>query len=175
MDRRIRFNNQKRIRINNQITAREVRVVDEDGNNFGVLSVSAALDLAREKEIDLIEISPTANPPVCKLMDYGKFLYIEKRKTKKKPAHQSTVREVRISLRISDHDLEIKAKKAEDFLKDGDKVKIDMPLKGREKYLDKKFLEERFRRILALIEEEFKISDGPKNSPRGFTMIVEKV
>lgn len=132
------------------------------------------MNLAREKELDLIEISPNANPPVVKIMDYGKFLYIEKRKLKVKPAHKYYLREVRVSLGISNHDLEIKAKKAVGFINSGDKVKIDMPLKGREKYLDKKFIEERFKRILPLIETDFKISDGPKNSPRGFTMIIEK-
>lgn len=151
-----------------------MRVIDDKGQNVGVFSISDALNLAREREIDLLEISPTAKPPVCKLMDYGKFLYIEKRKTKVKPPHKTEIRAARISLRISDHDLEVKAKKVSEFLADGDKVKIEMVLKGREKYLDKNFIEERFKRILDFISGDYKMSDIPKKSPRGMTMVLEK-
>lgn len=151
-----------------------MRVIDESGQNVGVLNISDALNLAREREIDLIEISPTAKPPVCKLMDYGKFLYIEKRKVKIKPFHQIEIRAARISLRISNHDLEVKAKKVSEFLTDGDKVKIEMILKGREKYLDKNFIEERFKRILDFITIDYKVADGLKKSPRGIIMILEK-
>lgn len=152
-----------------------MRVIDESGQNVGVLSISDALNLAKERDIDLIEISPTVNPPVCKLMDYGKFLYIEKRKTKVKPPHQTEIKATRISLAISNHDLEVKAKKVSEFLVDGDKVKIEMVLKGREKYLDKNFIEERFKRILVLIDVDYKISDMPKKSPKGMIMVIEKV
>lgn len=167
---------QKQVRINNQIRAAQVRVIDENGVNLGVLNINEALKIAKEKNIDLIEISSTVNPPICKLMDYGKFLYMQNRKNKKtKTIHQSLVREIRISVGISKHDLEVKAKKASEFLEGGDKVKIDMPLKGREKYLDKNFLEERIKRILSFIAAEYKITEGPKRSPRGLLIILEKV
>lgn len=164
----------KRVKINNQIRAQEVRVIDEQGENLGVLSVLEAISAARERGLDLIEISPNAKPPVCKIMDYGKFLYIEKRKHKGNVQHQSFLREVRISLNISSHDMEIKGKKAVEFLTKGDKVKIEMLLKGREKYLDKNFLEERFKRILGLIDADYKITEGPKRNPRGLIMVIEK-
>lgn len=165
----------KKVKINNQIRAREVRVIDENGLNIGVFALGDALNLAKEREIDLIEISPTVNPPVCKLIDYGKFIYSEKRKHKGKEKRQSFLRATRISLNISNHDLEIKAKKAVSFLERGDKVKIEMPLKGREKYLDKNFLEERFKRILGFVETDYKITEGPKRNPRGIIMVIEKV
>lgn len=166
----------KQIRINNQIRAPQVRVIDEKGINMGVFGIEEALSLAKERETDLIEITANANPPVCKLMDYGKYLYIESKKEKNaKPVHQSSVREIRFGLGTSAHDLEVKAKKISDFLVEGDKVKIGMLLRGREKYLDKNFLEERLRRILNFITAEYKIADSVKRGPRGLLMVVEKV
>lgn len=167
---------QKQIKINNQIRSPQVRVIDEKGINIGILPIAEALRMAQEKETDLIEISPTTNPPVCKIMDYGKFLYLENKKTKKeKPVHQAAVREIRISLGISRHDLEVKAKKALAFLDEGDKVKIEMFLKGREKYLDKNFLEERLKRIFEFMAIGYKITEGPKRGPRGLMIMIEKI
>lgn len=152
-----------------------MRVIDDTGKNVGILLFADALNLAREKELDLIEISPTANPPVAKIMDYGKFLYIEKRKTRIKPAHQTEIREARVGLKTSPHDLEVKAKKVSEFLELRDKVKIEMLLKGREKFLDKNFVEEKFKKILEFITVDYKITEGPKKSPRGLIMVLEKV
>ncbi len=115
-------------------------------------------------------------PPVCKLMDYGKFIYIETRKKKKtKTIHQTTIREIRISLGISKHDLEVKAKKISEFLEQNDKVKIDMLLKGREKFLDRSLLQERFKRILDFINTDYKISEGVKIQPNRLLMLLEKI
>lgn len=109
-------------------------------------------------------------------MDYGKFIYIETRKKKKtKPVHQTTIREARISIGISKHDLEVKAKKISEFLEQNDKVKIDMLLKGREKYLDRSFLQERFKRILNFVSADYKISEGIKIQPNRLSMILEKI
>lgn len=167
---------QKQIRINNQIRAPQVRVTDERGLNLGIFSIGEALNLAKEKETDLIEISAGANPPVCKLMDYGKFRYIEEKKKRAgKQVHRAAVREIKIRIGTSSHDLEFKAKKISDFLEEGDKVKIEMLLKGREKYLDKNFLEERLRRILNFIAVEHKIADSIKRGPRGLLMVIEKI
>src|SRR3989338_8872870 len=128
---------QNRILINNQIRAREVRVIDEKGGNLGVFSIEEALRLAQERETDLIEVTANVNPPICKLMDYGKFRYIEEKKNKSgKQVHRAMVREIKVRIGTSNHDLEVKAKKALEFLEQGDKVKIELALKGREKYLD---------------------------------------
>ena len=153
-----------------------MRVVGDDGTNYGVLEIAEALNIAKEKGLDLIEISPTAKPPVAKIMDYGKWSYQEekKRKESNKKAHTTEVREVRIGLNTSEHDLEMKAKKAGEFLDNGDKVKIDLLLRGRAKYLDKNFKNERIERILHFIPRDYKISEGPKQGPRGIYVLIEK-
>ena len=166
----------KRIRINNQITAPELRVIGDDGQNLGVISVAEAMKIAKEKELDLIEISPTARPPVAKIMDYGKFLYQENRKAReaRKKAHETETKAIQIGTGTSQHDLELKAKRASKFLKEGHRIKVSLILKGRAKYMDKSFFEERLNRILKLITEDYKIADGPKKGPRGMYLIIER-
>jgi translation initiation factor IF-3 len=163
-------------RINNQIQAPELRVITDDGQNLGVLSFKEALDKAREMGLDLIEISPGANPPVAKIMDYGKFQYAENKKQKasKAKAHTVEVKNIQVKVGTGDHDLELKAKKASEWLKEGNRIKIDLFLPGRTKYMDEKFLRERMDRVLKLITEEFKIADSIKKSPKGLSTIIEK-
>lgn len=155
--------------------APELRVIDADGKNLGVLSTKDALSIAAGKELDLIEIVPNAQPPVAKIMDYGKFQYQEQKKQKEavKKIRTTETKSVRIGLGTSHHDLELKAKKISEFLKEKNKVKIDMVLRGRAKYLDKDFINERLNRILNLITEDYKVSDGPKRGPAGINIIVE--
>ncbi|OFW77964.1 translation initiation factor IF-3 [Candidatus Giovannonibacteria bacterium RIFCSPHIGHO2_12_44_12] len=166
----------KRTRINNQITATPVRAIGDDGTNYGIIEIAKAIDIAKEAGLDVIEISPTARPPVVKIMDYGKWSYQEEKKRREanKKARTSEVREVRIGLNTSEHDLEMKAKKVGEFLDSGDKVKIDLVLRGRAKYLDKNFKNERIERILHFIPRDYKVSDGPKQGPRGIYVLVEK-
>ena len=143
---------------------------------MGVFSIEEALRLAQERETDLIEVTANVNPPICKLMDYGKFRYIEEKKNKSgKQVHRAMVREIKVRIGTSNHDLEVKAKKALEFLEQGDKVKIELALKGREKYLDKNFLEERLKRILKFITAAHKITDGFKRGPRGLLMVIERI
>jgi len=155
--------------------APELRVIDADGKNLGVLSTKNALSIAAGKELDLIEIVPNAQPPVAKIMDYGKFQYQEQKKQKEavKKIQTTETKSVRIGLGTSQHDLELKAKKISEFLKEKNKVKIDLVLRGRAKYLDKDFINERLNRILNLITEDYKVSDGPKRGPAGINIIVE--
>lgn len=164
------------IRINNQIRAEELRVIGENGENLGLLSKKEALNKAQEAELDLIEISPKANPPVAKIMDYGKFLYDQKKKAKaaKAKAHTVEVKNVQIKLATGEHDLALKAKRASKWLKEGDRVKLELFLRGREKYMDEKFLKERLNRIVNLITEEYKVADPVKKVPKGYAMIVER-
>jgi translation initiation factor IF-3 len=133
------FRPQETHRINHQISAREVRLVAEDGEQLGVLPIKDALKKAEEAELDLVEVAPTAKPPVCKLLDYGKFKYKEQKKeaeAKKKRSEQS-LKELRIRYRTDVGDLETKLKKAREFLAEGDKVKFSMRFRGREiMYLD---------------------------------------
>jgi translation initiation factor IF-3 len=125
----------KENQINEEIRAREVRVIDNDGEQLGVMSSEKAMELAGEKKLDLVMISPTANPPVCKILDYGKYRYELQKKEKEAKNKQKTtqVKEIRLSPSIESHDLLVKANNAIKFLKDGDKVKVSLRFKGRER------------------------------------------
>lgn len=120
--------------INEQIRDREVRLIDEDGSQLGVMSAKDAQRLAREKNLDLVKISPKANPPVCKIIDYGKFRYEQAKKDKEARKKQNIVvlKEVRLSPNIEQHDLETKMKQALKFITNGDKVKVAVRFRGRE-------------------------------------------
>jgi translation initiation factor IF-3 len=162
--------------INQRIRAQELRVVSDSGENLGVLSREEALKQAEERGLDIIEIAPTAKPPVAKIMDYGKFQYEQKRKDKisKTKAHNTETKSVQIKITTSEHDLELKAKKASQWLKEGDRIKIDLMLPGRSRYLDTKFLDERLQRFLNLITMDYTIADHTKKSPKGLSMVIAK-
>ncbi|MFZ2521893.1 MAG: translation initiation factor IF-3 [Minisyncoccia bacterium] len=164
------------VRINNQIQAQELRVILDDGTNLGVISFKEAIDKARETGLDLIEISPKAVPPVAKIMDYGKFQYAEnkKLKTAKTKAHTVEIKIIQIKVGTGEHDLELKAKKASEWLKEGNRIKIDLFLPGRTKFMNEGFLRERMDRVLKLITEEYKVADPAKRSPKGLSVIIEK-
>lgn len=151
-------------------------MVGPNAENFGVLKVFEAIEKARELGLDLIEIAPTAKPPVAKIMDLGKYIYLEEKKERDatKKTHKVETKSIQISIGISQHDLEMRAKKATDYMKEGNRVKIDLILRGREKYLDNNFKRERLDRLLHLIGENYKIADGPKQAPRGLMVIIEK-
>ncbi len=161
-------------RINHQITAPQLRVIGAEGENVGVISLQEALQKAHNAGLDLIEISPKATPPVAKIMDYGKFQYDENKKQKSSKARVliTEVKTLQVKIGTGEHDLALKAKKAAEWLKEGHKIKIDLFLPGRAKYLDQNFLKERLERILKLIPTEIK-SDEPKKSPKGMTVVIE--
>ena len=165
-----------RERINNQIRAKELRVIDSENQNIGILSIKEALELAESKGLDLIEISPNAVPPVAKLMDFGKYQYEASKKLKKARAgaKPSETKSVQIKIGTGDHDLELKAKTASKWLKEGHRIKIELFLSGRSKFMDEKFLRERLDRVLHLITEEYKISDAYKRGPKGLFITIEK-
>lgn len=153
-----------------------MRVLGADGENFGVISLEEALKKAEVAGLDLIEISPNAVPPVAKIMDYGKFQYDDNKKQKlaKAKAHVVEVKNIQVKVGTGDHDLALKAKKASEWLEEGNRVKIDLFLPGRTKYMDLNFLKERMERVLKLITVEFKIADAPKKSLKGLTAIIER-
>ncbi len=165
-----------RTRVNHQIKSPQVRVIGPEGENYGVLTISEALSKAHEAGLDLIEISPNAVPPVAKISDFGKFQYEENKKQKatKAKAHTIELKSLQIKIGTGEHDLELKAKKASEWLKEGQRIKIDLFLPGRSKYMDPKFLEERLQRVLAFITENYKIAEKPQKSPKGLTTIIEK-
>jgi len=165
-----------RERINNQIRASELRVIDSENQNLGVLSIKEALELAESKGMDLIEINPNANPPIAKIMDFGKYQYEISKKLKKAKAGAKTTetKSIQIKIGTGDHDLELKAKTASKWLKEGHRIKIELFLAGRAKYMDEKFLKERLDRVLHLITEDYKISDSYKKGPKGLFITIEK-
>jgi len=120
--------------LNHQIRAPKLRVIDEDGNQLGILTRAEALAAAEEAELDLVEISPQADPPVAKIIDWGKFNYQRTKQLQKnkRNAKSLEVKQMRVGLKISDHDLEVKAKKVREFLEEGHKVKYTLKFKGRE-------------------------------------------
>lgn len=120
--------------INEQIRDKEVRLIDDEGNQLGIVSSREAQRLADEKKLDLVKIAPTAKPPVCKIMDYGKYKFDQAKKEKEAKKKQKTVdvKELRLSPSIDTHDIQVKVKKAIEFLKDGDKVKVSIRFRGRE-------------------------------------------
>nr|WP_204487293.1 translation initiation factor IF-3 [Caldicoprobacter guelmensis] len=120
--------------VNEQIRDKEVRVISETGEQLGIMPIEKALRLAEERQLDLVKIAPKANPPVCKIMDYGKYLFEMAKKEKEARKNQKVinVKEIRLSASIEDHDLGVKARNADKFLKAGDKVKVTIRFRGRE-------------------------------------------
>ena len=163
-------------RINNQIRATQLRVIGPDGAILGVLSREEALSRAETANLDLVEVSPNAVPPVAKILDYGKFVYekSKKEKAQKAKAHVTELKSLQVTIGTGEHDLALKAKNTSAWLKEGHRVKINLFLKGRAKYLNESFLKERLDRLLHFITEDFKIVDGPKKGPKGLMIIIEK-
>jgi translation initiation factor IF-3 len=162
--------------INEYIRSKEVRVIGADGENLGIIKTSEALSKAKELELDLIEVSPHAVPPIAKIMDYGKYLYEQSKKLKaqKAKAHNVEVKSVQVKVATSENDLSIKAKRASSWLAEGHRIKLELFLPGRSKYLNEDFLKERLGRILKLLTVDYKVAEEAKKSPKGLTMIIEK-
>jgi translation initiation factor IF-3 len=119
-------------RRNDRIRAPEVRVIGPEGSNLGVMPPAKALELAKKVGLELIEVSPTAKPPVCRILDYGKFKYEESKKQKDNKTHTTKLKEVKFRVRIGEHDFVTKLRRAESFLDHGNKVKLTLQFRGRE-------------------------------------------
>lgn len=153
-----------------------MRLIDEKGENVGVVSIQKALEMAREKEHDLIEISEKANPPVVRIMDYGKYMYEQDKKNRgadKKQKISNVVKGVRISIRMSEHDMEIKAQSVDKFLKKGYKVRVEMMMRGREKALTD-IAHKKIKDFLEIVTEEHEIEQAPTRHPRGLYFTLKK-
>ncbi len=166
---------QKKYWVNNQIRAREVRLIDEKGENKGVVPIEEALAAARMVGFDLIEITSKVIPPVCKIMDYGKFKYAEEKAERKQRSKQKgdEVKSIRIGFMFGAHDLEIRAAKIDEFLKEDYKIKIEMPLKGRQKKFGD-LAAQKFEEFLKKIKTPYKIVQFPKRTPQGFIAMIVK-
>lgn len=170
----------EKVKINDAIRALEVRVISDELGNLGVMKTRDAVAKARELGLDLIEISPDAVPPVAKITDYGKYLYGQSKKKKeikvktKAASVAGEIKEIQIKVGTSDNDISIKAKKADEWLGQGSRVKVELFLRGRNKYMAKDFLQERLERILKFISIPHRIVDGFKQSPKGIIVTIEK-
>lgn len=172
------FNNKlniQRPKINFQIRHSSVRVIDEKGAQLGVFPIEEAVKMAEEQGLDLVEITAKVSPPICKIINYGKYQYQQEKKKKKGlKAGQKTgeVKGIRIKFNTAKHDLEMRAKQAEEFLNEGNKVKIDMILRGREK-AHQDLAKEKIKSLLDLISIEIVI-DHESKQPKGLTMVINK-
>lgn len=164
-------------RINHAVKAPELRVVGPEGENFGVLTVAEALKKADELNLDLIEISPNAKPPVAKIMDYGKFRYDTGRKASemKAKSHVTETKSVQVKIGTGENDQLLKASRVAEWLEEGHRVKVDLFLWGRYKYMEPAFLKERLDRFLKIIPTEYKVADEMKKSPKGYTTTLERM
>ena len=164
---------EREARINGEITAKEVRLISGDGEQLGVVSLKEALSMAAEKDVDLVEISPTAKPPVCKLMDFGKYKYEQskKRDEAKKKQKQVQIKEIKFRPGTDDGDYNIKMRKVREFLAEGDKVKITLRFRGRE-MAHQEFGAQLLERVKADLEELAAVESFPKMEGRQMVMMV---
>jgi translation initiation factor IF-3 len=171
------YSQKDKTRINNAIRAKELRVIGAKGENLGVITLDEALKEAEKVNLDLIEISPNANPPVAKIMDFGQYRYETKRKANevKAKSHVTETKNVQVKIGTGEHDQQLKAKRAAEWLNDGHRVKVDLFLSGRYKYMDPGFLKERLERFLKIIPADYKLADEIKKSPKGFSTTLERV
>ncbi|WP_390675672.1 translation initiation factor IF-3 [Algisphaera agarilytica] len=159
--------------MNDQIRVSPIRLIDEEDNQIGVVETHEAKDRAREAGLDLVEVSPTASPPVCKIMDYGKWKYAQAKKEQKAKAHakKSELKGMRLRPNIDAHDLKFKTDKARSFLEDGDKVQFVMLFRGRQ-MAHQNLARDTMNGIIELLEDVSKIEQPPKMMGRRMTMML---
>jgi translation initiation factor IF-3 len=163
----------EKTRINSQIRISPVRVIDTDGEQLGILPIDRAVEIAEQKGLDLVEVAPMARPPVCRIMDYGKFRYEEQRKAReaRKKQHHVQLKEVKMRPGIEEHDFEFKTRHARRFLEEGNKVKVTMMFRGRQMAhpeIGRQVLE----RVAREVEDLGKVELSPTMEARSMTMVI---
>lgn len=160
-------------RVNREIRAREVRVIDAAGEQLGIMTVRDALDLAQEKELDLVEVAPNAQPPVCRLMDYGKYLYEKQKREResRKAQKQIEIKEVRLRPKTGEHDIQVVLTKSRKFLKDGQKVRVRIRFRGRE-IVHREVALELMERVAKDLSEVAVIESEPGFEGRSMVMLL---
>jgi len=159
--------------INERIRYPKIRVIDSQGQQLGIMSPKEALKIAEEQELDLVLVSDKADPPVCRIMDYGKFKFEQEKKAReaRKKQHTVDIKEVKMRYKIEEHDYQVRISHAERFLKDGDKVKATVTFRGREiqhAHLAKELLERMAKDLEAIAE----VQQAPKQEGRNMTMVI---
>jgi len=163
----------KDLQINEEIRDKELRVIDSNGEQLGIMSSRQALELASERQLDLVKIAPQAKPPVCRIMDYGKFKFEQSKKEKEARKNQKVIniKEIRFSPTIEDHDLNFKARNAQKFLQDGDKVKVTIRFRGRE--VDHvTFGEKALERFYDIVKDDCVVEKPAKLEGKNMTMVL---
>ncbi len=166
---------EKRLRLNNQIKEPQIQVIDADGKQLGIIPTYEALKLANERGLDLVEVGPTAKPPLAKIMDYGKFMYQKEKRERGAKAQRIPAQEiktVRIGFTIGNHDMLIRAGQADKFLKLGHRVRVEMPLRGREKGMSD-IGRNKLESFLKLISEPIVQEEPIKRAPIGLGVLVK--
>ncbi|MCL6633129.1 MAG: translation initiation factor IF-3 [Alicyclobacillus herbarius] len=159
--------------VNDGIRAREVRVIDVDGTQLGIMGIRDARRIAEEKELDLVAVAPTAKPPVCRIMDYGKFKYEQSKKEKEARRNQKivTLKEVRMTPNIEEHDFHVKLKNVVKFLKEGDKVKVSVRFRGRQ-ITHSQLGQQLLMKLATSVSEDAIVERMPKLEGRQMIMIL---
>lgn len=155
------------------IRVREVRAIGADGAQLGILTIERALEMAEELEMDLVEVAPNARPPVCKIMDYGKYKYHLAKKSAEAKKRQAVIhiKEVKVRPKTEEHDFQVKTKKIRDFLEDGDKVKVTVMFRGREVTIPEKGLQQ-LNRMIETLGEDAKVEQMPRMEGRTMSMML---
>ena len=163
----------KELQINEQIRDEEVRVIDDKGGQLGIMSAREAQKIADERELDLVKISPAAKPPVCKIMDYGKYRFEQAKREKEAKKKQKTmqIKEIRLSTFIEEHDINVKANTAAKFLKEGDKVKVSLRFRGRERDYVSKGMDV-MNKFAEVVSEVGNVEKKPEFEGRSLIMVV---
>jgi len=161
------------LRINEFIRVPKVMLIDDEGNNFGEIETFKAIEMARERELDLVEVSPKAFPPVCKIMDYGKHQYQQSKQERLAQAKQKKVetKGIRLGMKTDEHDLDFKKKQAEKFLAKGNKIKIELKLRGRER-MHHDMARKNLEQFIEKIETPHRFEEPIKRIPQGFNTII---
>lgn len=165
-----------RVRINHEIRVPQVRLIDETGKQIGIIETGRALEIARERGLDLFEVSPQAQPPVCKIVDYGKYRYQKAKQEQKarKRQKKTGIKGIRLSVRIGQHDLEFKARQANRFLEQGHKVKVELILRGREHaHTDLAFAE--LAKFKEMLKDRVKVEQPPRKLGNSVNMILASI
>ncbi|MBL8727546.1 MAG: translation initiation factor IF-3 [Planctomycetes bacterium] len=162
-------------RINHQIRIRQVRVIDEENKQLGIMETADALALALHKQLDLVEIAPNQRPPVCRIMDFGKYKYEEKKKEQasRRKQHQVQVKELRVRPATGEHDLQVKIKQARQFLADGDKVLVCCLFRGRQ-MAHKEVGEQVVQEVVKLLADVAKVESGIRMEGRRMVLLLTK-
>ena len=160
-------------RINQQIRIPEVQVIDQDGKQLGVMKTFDALRLAKERDLDLVEVGGTAQPPMTKLMDYGKYQYQKSKEEKARPKQKERkTKAVRVGFKTGEHDQAFIAKKAEEFLSEGHWVRVELTLRGREKAVAERGLEQ-LKKFLARLTVPYSAQGSPQRGPYGWVIVIQ--